>query len=181
MPKDFTLNKVYSNKSSKDIGWFDGLNHQTVGNRDHVDTRITPHKLWNIWNTEYGPFTLDAAANATNTKCKKFFDINSNGLIQPWDNETVWCNPPYTDLLSWVIKAKSEIASLCKKVVMLIPANRTEQPFWQKHIEPYRDKNLGVKTVFISGRVQFGTEDEPSRKGAPPFGCVLIIFYPHPS
>lgn len=42
-------------------------------------------------------------------------------------------------------------------IAMLIPATRTEQPLWQKHVEPYRDDN----GVGQSGAL---------------FGCVLLVW-----
>jgi hypothetical protein len=32
-------------------------------------------------------------------------------------------------------------------IVMLLPANRTEQGWWQKHIEPFRDRAMSRLTT----------------------------------
>lgn len=171
------LAKIYSSKGSRDVGWFQGHQQTNGGGRDNVDTRLTPRKLWNRWNEQYGPFTLDAAASERNAKCAKFFTIVDDGLLQSWAGETVWCNPPYTDIGPWVIKARQEtLIGRCRRVVMLLPANRTEQRWWQNHIEPIRDRGIGVKTHFINGRIAFGKEDDPDWSKSPPFGCVLIVF-----
>lgn len=54
----------------------------------------TPQDLFNKLNEEFH-FTIDVAANYKNTKCIRYYTEAQNGLCQNWDNERVWCNPPY--------------------------------------------------------------------------------------
>lgn len=121
---------------------FKAQNHpqQTAagGPRDEVDDRRTPPELFDALHAEFR-FTLDAAASSENAKLNRFFDYQANGLAQSWKGERVWCNPPYSNIAPWVEKAWAEMRSDCELVAMLIPANRTEQRFWQEHIEPFRD------------------------------------------
>lgn len=125
-------------------------------------------------------FTLDVAASKENAKCARYFDIEADGLSKSWMGETVWCNPPYSDLEPWVKKALLETREGgCPKVVMLLPANRTEQPFWQDWIEPIRDRGIGVTTQNLRKRRAFGTPDCPSgrnKKNGIPFGLVVVTF-----
>jgi phage N-6-adenine-methyltransferase len=149
---------------------------------DDVDDRRTPAEFFASLNEEHA-FTIDVASNAQNHKLARWFDKESNGLAQPWTNEVVWCNPPFSDLASWVKKALYEVRHGCRKVVMLLPANRSEQGWWQDLIEPVRDRGLGVTTRNIRGRLKFGNAGGriEAKKGAtPPFGCVLVIFEPCP-
>jgi phage N-6-adenine-methyltransferase len=159
-------------------------NHpQQVGKRgasDSVDERITPAKVFDPLMKEFA-FTLDAAANARNAKVAKFYDLTSNGLLQSWAGERVWCNPPYSDIASWVYKARNEYRNGCPLIAMLLPANRTEQRWWQDHIEPHRDgrgKAEAVETRFYRSRFNFGLPDNLEGKfnSSPPFGCVLVIW-----
>lgn len=163
------------------LAGFKSKNHpQQVAARgadDSVDTRVTPHRLWLQWHREFG-FTLDAAANAKNAKCEKFYDLSTNGLVQAWDGENVWCNPPFSDLPIWVRKCLDETTyGRCPLVVMLLPANRTEQRWWQNWIEPNRDRGIGVETRFLPHRINFASEENPDgkSKSSAPFGCVLLI------
>ena len=135
---------------------------------DAVDTRATDPKLFRHIDAEFH-FTLDVAANADNAKCERYFTKEDDGLIQPWAGEVVWCNPPYSELRAWVAKASAETSAT---VVMLLPANRTEQPWWQEYVEPYRDgggacrdaiprRSTKVRRIWFGrfGTVQFGAGD----------------------
>lgn len=156
-------------------------NHpQQVGKRgasDSVDERITPAKVFDPLRDEFA-FTLDVAANARNRKTPQFFDLESDGLKQSWDENRVWCNPPYSDIRAWVWKAWVEHGRGCPLIVMLLPANRTEQGWWQDFIEPSRDGQGPLETRFYRGRFNFGLPDNPEGKfhSSPPFGCVLVIW-----
>lgn len=143
---------------------------------DDVDDRWTPQSLFDELNAVHG-FTVDVAASAANAKCTRFHTRDDDGIAQSWADEVVWCNPPYSNLLPWVVKARAETTSgTCRCVVMLIPANRTEQRFWQDHIEPYRDRpGSGVSTEFRRGRDKFYSPTARASRN-PPFGCVIITF-----
>ena len=54
----------------------------------------TPKKIFDALDEEFH-FTLDAAADANNAKCARYFDKAANGLKQEWSG-IVWLNPPYT-------------------------------------------------------------------------------------
>lgn len=148
------------------------------GADDAVDERVTPAELFEAFNERYG-FTLDAAANASNAKTSRFYDLDANGLRQPWAPERVWCNPPYSNLAAWLYKATREFEAGCPIIVMLLPANRTEQKWWQQFVEPFRDRPGGfLRTEFIARRRNFGV---PGNEGAVypsgvPFGLVAVIF-----
>jgi hypothetical protein len=62
---------------------------------------------------------------------------------------------------------------------MLIPANRTEQQWWQEHVEPYRDlPGSGLHVEFLPGRMRFLApgQAEVGPDERPPFGCCLLIW-----
>lgn len=62
---------------------------------------------------------------------------------------------------------------------MLLPANRTEQGWWQDVIE-WRRKLGWIETRFLAGRLRFETPDHDYTKqpkgNRPPFGVVLVIW-----
>jgi hypothetical protein len=173
------------------------------GADDSVDDRETPPDVFEPLNAEFG-FTLDVAAARHNAKCARYYALGPakgfdprqlalfeqpfvgdpealgvDGLAQTWAaGEVVWCNPPFSDIDPWVRKATVSAAT----VVMLLPANRMEQPWWQAYIEPYRDGrgcHLRVETRFLAGRRCFrnrGAEIMNRTSRNPPFGLVIVIW-----
>lgn len=148
---------------------------------DTVDDRRTPSEIYDPLHRAYG-FTLDVAASTQNAKTERFFSAEDDGLNKSWRSARVWCNPPYSDCASWVEKAWEEMHYGCELVVMLLPANRTEQKWWQRAIEPHRDKapvnGIRLTTRFLAGRPRFERPDwTPPKKGnRPPFGLVVVVW-----
>lgn len=145
---------------------------------DDVDTRVTPGEIFDPLHAHH-QFTVDAAASALNCRVPRFWDRAADGLAQSWAGERVWCNPPFSALPAWAKKAWNETADACPLVVMLLPANRTEQPWWHEFVEPHRDQPNGrVRTHFVRRRRSFASEANPAGKfvGSPPFGLVLVTF-----
>lgn len=156
---------------------FKAQNHpqQTrAGARDEVDDRGTTWEMFAPLDARFR-FTIDVAAADHNAKVSTYYTREEDGLAQSWAGHRVWCNPPYSDIGAWVRKAWAETDA--ELVVMLLPANRTEQRWWQDHIEPARLAGL-LRVEFLAGRPRF------ERPGAvigpkgdrPPFGCCLVIW-----
>jgi phage N-6-adenine-methyltransferase len=154
---------------------FAAKNHPQQGIKDDVDDRGTPPDLFAWCEERFGAFTVDVAASPKNAKCPRFYTRDDDGLSQNWDGERVWCNPPFSKLEPWARKAWDSKADV---VVMLLPANRTEQPWWQEHIESHRDRGGRLTTIFLPGRRRFimpgDTEVKPNNR--PPFGIVLAVW-----
>lgn len=172
------------------------------------DVRETPPELFTKLNQEFR-FTLDVCATHANAKCARYFTesgcfiagdpefyLPGDGLSGSWRGERVWCNPPFSDIGAWVAKAWESDAEL---VVMLLPATRTEQPWWQELVEPFRESDAHIggwdtfRTRFLPGRHHFLENGKPiyqknddgslrlSKKGrpqrsSPKFGCCLLIW-----
>lgn len=140
-----------------------------------VDDRGTAPEFFAALDARFG-FTIDVAAASHNAKCERYFGIEEDGLAQPWAGERVWCNPPYSDIGAWVKKAWKERDA--EVIVMLLPANRTEQKWWQLYVEPRRDKGGRLRVEFLRGRLRFVMPGEESigPNQRPPFGCCLLIW-----
>ena len=151
------------------------------GARPDVDDRATPPEVFGPLNERFG-FTVDAAASAANAKCPRFWTEADDGLAQSWVGARIWLNPPYSfpNLPAFVAKAWQEWKDGGPGlIVMLVPANRTEQQWWQEYIEPYRDlPGSDLHVEFLPGRMRFlargQTEVGPDER--PPFGCCLLIW-----
>lgn len=150
------------------------------GALDEVDDRGTHPIHFAEFEAEFGPFTLDVAAAAHNAKCAAWFGRLEDGLAQSWAGHRVWCNPPYSDLAAWVEKAWREWPRT-DGILMLLPANRPEQPWWQRWVEPHRDTQGSPLSVrFLPGRMRFVRPNAViGPKGdRPPFGCCLLWWCP---
>jgi hypothetical protein len=148
---------------------------------DSKDERYTLLSDFLPWHQEL-PHTLDVAgcleapvSRHIGRWCGRG-GVAPDGLAFDWDGDLVWCNGPFSDVRPWVVKAWASKAI----VDMLLPATRTEQPFWQDLVEPFRDVPYGIlRCRFLPGRLRFGTPDDPEARHfdtSPPFGCVRLTW-----
>lgn len=147
---------------------------------DRYTTRAT--LAWCMAKAGVDAFDLDVAASAEAHHAPLWYSKRDNGLLQPWRGR-VWCNPPFSDLAPWVLRAREAIGSGAGNnavlVAQLLPGNRTEQRWWQEVVEPSRDRRgSGLTTHFLPGRTRFGHPGNPEglNVGSPPFGCVLLVW-----
>ena len=122
----------------------------------------TPQNLFNKLNNEFN-FTVDVSSSELNYKCKKHYTQKEDGLVQNWDNEIAWCNPPYGRKIGEWVKKASESKAI---IVMLLPA-RTDTKWFHNYI--YNKQNIEIR--FIKGRLKFGNS-----KNSAPFPSMIVIF-----
>ena len=123
----------------------------------------TPQKLFDELNEKYH-FTLDPCSNGKNAKCEKYFTEKENGLIQSWEGETVFVNPPYGRTISeWVKKCSQE--SKHAKILLLIPT-RTDTKYFHQYI--YRQADI----EFLQGRLKFEQNGKPTNSA--PFPSMIV-------
>jgi phage N-6-adenine-methyltransferase len=159
---------------------FKARNHPQQKRNPKVDDRATTPEVFDPLDGRFR-FTVDVAASPANTKCERFYTMSDDGLAQSWARERVWCNPPYSDIRPWVEKAWDEwrLTPRPAAIVMLLPANRTEQAWWQDLVEPHRrQRTIGFSVEFLRGRLRFiePGDDEVRPNSRPPFGCCLLIW-----
>lgn len=130
----------------------------------------TPQELFDALHAEFG-FTLDAAASDENHKLPRYYTAETNGLIQDWGGERVFCNPPYgsKETGEWTEKCWREAQKPNTLVVLLIPARTDRKSF---HDFIYKQPNVEIR--FLRGRLQF--EDHGQKMGPAPFPSMLCIF-----
>lgn len=181
------------------------------------DIRETPPKLFNALDEKHR-FTLDACATHQNHKCARYYTEGGgyaierstgeklawnafNGMTGPWGGR-VWCNPPFSEIAAWIAKCWREMARPGgpELIWFLIPATRTEQDWWHKLVEPYRDgrqtlvPGVRLDTVFLKGLTHFLENGGPiyrknkdgslwidpktgkPERSAPKFGCVGLVW-----
>lgn len=159
------------------------------------DVRETPRALFDKLDDEFGPFTLDACATHQNALCTRYYtetglyqrDRAHNlddhcGLLGSWSGERVWCNPPFSELLAWTDKAWDEwCKGTIERIVMLVPANRTDQVWWHKNVVPYvKESEFSVR--WLDHRTLFTVDggkpilNKAGKIGSPSFSCALLIW-----
>jgi phage N-6-adenine-methyltransferase len=158
------------------------------GALDDVDDRGTKPEFIATLEERFGAFHLDVAAAAHNAKAPNYYTRTDDGLSRAWFGR-VWCNPPYSDCGTWVEKAWQEWRrpeggpGNPSLIVMLLPANRVEQGWWQDHVEPHRDKpGSPLRVEFLRGRMRFDRPGwvVPEKGDRPPFGLALLIWGDEP-
>lgn len=123
----------------------------------------TPQLVYDLLNSEFH-FTLDPCATDENHKCEKYYTMNDDGLSQNWGGQTVFCNPPYSEISDWVEKAYRESRTDHTIVVLLIPA-RTDTRYFHDFI--YQR----AEVRFIRGRLKYSNSTHNS-----PFPSMVVIF-----
>jgi phage N-6-adenine-methyltransferase len=184
-------------------------NHE-AGRLPDSDDRETPDKLFSELNRRFR-FDLDAAASHENTKCPVYCTLigtftqpvlsglwvrepsnyqllsPETGLAHSWRGRRVWCNPPYSDIEPWILRAWQSRADMA----YLLAPNWTDRGWWRTWIEDFRDgrgtgtdveeeTGMELRTEFM-GRQRFLYKGEPIRTkdgkiGQPEFGLVGLIF-----
>lgn len=129
------------------------------------DEWATPQHIYNKLNYQYN-FTLDPASDGINAKCNKFYTAQQDGLVQSWNGETVFVNPPYSKTYDWVRKAYHEAFSGTTSV-LLVPARMDSKWVHEFCLDPFVCKSL----TFIRGRLKFGNS-----KNSAPFPSMIIEF-----
>ncbi|MCV7899358.1 DNA methylase [Escherichia coli] len=84
----------------------------------------TPSLLFRNLHREFG-FSMDGAATEHDALLPRFTDDIHN---QSWVSERVFCNPPYSDIPSFLVKS-----SEADLAVFLIP-HRANTSYWLRHI-----------------------------------------------
>lgn len=127
------------------------------------DEWSTPKELFDELNKEF-EFTLDPCSTDDNHLCDKYYTIQENGLIQGWESERVFCNPPYSEIAKWCEKAFYESKHPNTLIVMLIPS-RTDTRYFHDYI------SHRTEIRFVKGRLKFGNS-----KNSAPFPSMIVIF-----
>lgn len=135
----------------------------------------TPQYIFDALDDEFH-FTLDAAANPDNTKCRQWYGLQSDGtyvdgLKQDWSG-TIWVNPPYSrsDNPRWAKKIYEEA---CKgtTIVALVAAKTETQHFTDYYAYAHEIR-------FVKGRVKF---IQNGKDNSAPFPSAIVVFRGKPN
>ncbi len=152
--------------------------HRTQSKRQ--DWR-TPLYLFNACDYIMGqhgiePFSLDAAADFTNSLCPRYWDgltDDADGLLRSWHKST-WCNPPFDKVIAFVDKAIAEAEKGNNS--MLCVTSSTENKFFRTAVT----SPFCRQVIFLTGRVPFLDPITGKPVSGNPAGTALLRFGPSP-
>ena len=109
-------------RTRKEVHATEGLPDEVTQARDTQDWMFD-RKRYHDLNLEYGPFTLDAAANANgdNAQCKQYCSKARSFLDQDCKGQTIWMNPPFDrieEFLGHYLKQKEADPSIAGMFVL---------------------------------------------------------------
>lgn len=165
-------------------------NRGSTPEKERMDWR-TPPDLHRLIENHYGvTTTLDAAASPENKLCPVFLmeaDDTPNmspaaiqarfllslavrpQLVQP---PAVWCNPPYFDLVAWMVAGIAHSQRFRVPWLFLVPSTRSEQSWWDFALaQP-------VQIGYITPRVRFLKPDGTQGPQPNHPSCVLAFGAP---
>ena len=109
-------------------------------------------------------FDLDPCATDANHKCERYFTKEQDGLAQHWwGSESVFINPPYSQIDKWVEKAWG--LATCSRIVVLLIPSRTDTRWFQDYAP------MATAIYFIKGRVKF-----VGGNASAPFPSMVVVF-----
>ena len=135
----------------------------------------TPDEVFLPLDAEFH-FGLDAAASFDSHKCHTYLTKESNALACDWRSisQSVFLNPPYSQLRAFVQKAHEESMKGCK-VVCLLPSRTDTKRVWHRFIwdGTSHHPRTGVQVRFLEGRITF-----VGAKNGAPFPSAIVVFRP---
>lgn len=117
--------------------------------------RRTPREFF-LQLQAYFKFTMDGAATASNALLPRY---SSRRKFLSWENERVFCNPPWSDIPPFI-----ELAAEAQMACLLVPA-RTNCGWF------FRSLELGARVQFFKGKLTFDGLASVS-----PIDCLLLLF-----
>ncbi len=114
-----------------------------------------------------GIIGLDPCTEPDNPcRALRFYTVDVDGLSQPWDDDSIYVNPPYSKAREpWVERCIE--AGVGSRVVLLMPA-ATDTRICQRAMDAAHE------IVFIKGRVKFGVLRPNRRQEAASHPSVLL-------
>ncbi|MBS9442445.1 phage N-6-adenine-methyltransferase [Photorhabdus heterorhabditis] len=132
----------------------------------------TPIEIFTALDLEFG-FYLDAAADYKNALCAHYLTERDNALECEWISYgEIWCNPPYSDIGPWILKAAEQCRKQLQTVVMLVPAD-TSVGWFKLAMESVDEIRL-----ITGGRIQFIPAELGIKSKSNTKGSMLLIWRP---
>jgi len=107
----------------------------------------TPNNLFWELHKEFH-FDLDVCASSKNNKLDNYYDLERNALNHNWSGN-VWCNPPYSKIKDFLIKAHQELKKSNVNLIVFLTFANTDTKWFHDYV-------YGKSEIrFIKGRLKF--------------------------
>lgn len=110
-----------------------------------------------------------------------WYTKRQDAFAQDFSKRRTFFQPPWDLIAETVELIHGQAEKGMPLGVLLMPANREEQPFWHRFIEPYRPDRggSGVRVEFLEGREHYGNPDDPecedmANQNAGMPSCIVI-------
>jgi phage N-6-adenine-methyltransferase len=136
-----------------------------------TDERATPQELYDELNAEFH-FTCDLAAAYDNYKHTNYYSIAppNSAFKHEWTG-VCFCNPPYSDIPSWLYRARTQVNLHDSTIVFLLPCDGSTHWFheyvWDKNIHAARS---GIQLRFLDKRYKFGGYSNSAK-----FATIVVV------
>jgi DNA (cytosine-5)-methyltransferase 1 len=141
----------------------------THGDRSKKDLWQTPKHVFNALDSHYN-FGLDAAASDDNFLCDCYLTESDDAISFSWcdlvgEGGWVWCNPPYSKIMSFLQKSIDE-AELGVNTILLLPAITETSWFALAYKKASR-------IMLIEKRISFIHQDTGRGASNPRGSCIV--------
>jgi site-specific DNA-methyltransferase (adenine-specific) len=138
-----------------------------VSEGDAIASYLTPPEIVERVRALLGSIDLDPATTTGNpVRATRFYTQEDDGILQPWDAERIFVNPPFgRTIAKWMEKAL-RVAAAGSRIVFLAPV-RADSRWWQ---DGARHANA---VLLLRGRLKFG---KGGGHDAAPFATCLFGF-----
>ena len=140
----------------------------------------TPQDLFDLIEAQIEDgFTLDAAADANNTKCTKFYSLEDDAFQQTPVGGNIWCNPPYGHLDKWIeLFARWTMSE--NYIIALLPVATETQWFERMWYCAYSINFLVKRVQFLDENGNLPVDARGKRTGNTT-GSMVVEFAPRPT
>lgn len=161
--------------------------HKGIEDNDHRYTTAAAD-LWLRSKAKVDEWDIDVAACAESHRAHFYYSAErgEDGVGLAWAVPRIFCNPPWSDIEPWVKRAFRLFGGAeadVEVIGMLLPGGRTHRPWWQKWIEPFRDRppgwwNFRLETHYPPERFSYGGPGNPRGIGTaePNFTTVGLVW-----
>ena len=133
----------------------------------------TPIEIYEFLNARYN-FVCDVAASDHNHLHLNYLTESYDSLLNGWShlkNGYAFCNPPYSRILPWILKAK-EAADHGVGTVMLLPVDTSVE--WFNELR----KCCTEICFIVNGRISFVRSDNKQKIHGNNRGSLFAVFNP---